>query len=334
MKIIKHKQLIGVVVKKEFIISVDLGGTKILSALLNSKSEILNRVKVETEIDKGSEYIVDSITKAVNEILSSSNIKSSEVKAICLGVPGTVNPDEGMIYNAPNLNVKNFNIKSALSKYFDIPILIENDVNIAALGIKKFEFKDDVKNMLVVFVGTGIGAALIFDGKIYRGSSFFAGEIGHMKVSANGKLTGKKIDSTFETLASRTAIVNSIKKEIKKGKKTILTKLSEGKTKIKSKMLLTALQKKDKLVTKHLNNAGVIIGNVLGSVTTLLNIDTIVIGGGVFEAMGDYLLPVVKENFSKSVLPEPGKDVKIVLTKLGDDAPLFGGLSLAEEFLG
>ena len=275
--------------KKEFIISVDLGGTKILSALLNSKSEILNRVKVETEIDKGSEYIVDSITKAVNEILSSSNIKSSEVKAICLGVPGTVNPDEGMIYNAPNLNVKNFNIKSALSKYFDIPILIENDVNIAALGIKKFEFKDDVKNMLVVFVGTGIGAALIFDGKIYRGSSFFAGEIGHMKVSANGKLTGKKIDSTFETLASRTAIVNSIKKEIKKGKKTILTKLSEGKTKIKSKMLLTALQKKDKLVTKHLNNAGVIIGNVLGSVTTLLNIDTIVIGGGVFEAMVYYL---------------------------------------------
>lgn len=320
--------------KKEFIISVDLGGTKILSALLNSKSEILNRVKVETEIDKGAEYIVDSITKAVNEILSSSNIKSSEVKAICLGVPGTVNPDEGMIYNAPNLNVKNFNIKLALSKYFDIPVLIENDVNIAALGIKKFEFKDKVKNMLVVFVGTGIGAALIFDGKMYRGSSFFAGEIGHMKVSANGKLTGKKIDSTFETLASRTAIVNSIKKEIKKGKKTILTKLSEGKPKIKSKMLLTALQKKDKLVTKHLNNAGVIIGNVLGSVTTLLNIDTIVIGGGVFEAMGDYLLPVVKENFSKSVLPEPGKDIKIVLTKLGDDAPLFGGLSLAEEFLG
>lgn len=319
--------------KKEFVISVDLGGTKILSALLNSKSEILNRVKVETEIEKGPEYIVESIAKAVNEIIASSDIESKQIKSICLGVPGTVNPKEGMIYNAPNLQVKNFNIKSALAKYFDIPVLIENDVNLAALGIKKFEFKDDIKNILVVFVGTGIGAALLFDGKMYRGSSFFAGEIGHMKVSANGKLSGKKIDTTFETLASRTAIVNAIKKEIKKGKKTILTKLSDGKNKIKSKMLLTALQKKDKLVVKQLNNAATIIGNVLGSVTTLLNIDTIVIGGGVFEAMGDYLLPIVKENFEKSVLPEPGKDVKIVLTKLGDDAPLFGGLSLAEEFL-
>jgi len=333
VKITKHKQLIGVFVKKEYIISVDLGGTKILSALLNSKSEIVNRVKVETEIDKGASYIVESIAKAVNEIIVLSNLKAEEVKAICLGVPGTVNPNEGMIYNAPNLGVKNFNMKSELSKYFQIPVLLENDVNIAALGIKKYEFNDNVKNMLVVFVGTGIGAALIFDGKMYRGSSFFAGEIGHMKVSQEGKLGGKKVESTFETLASRTAIVNSIKKEIKKGKKSILTKLSEGKPKIKSKMLLTALQKKDKLVTKQLENAGIIIGSVLGSVTTLLNIDTIVIGGGVFEAMGEYLLPVVKDNFSKTVLPEPGKNVNIVLTKLGDDAPLFGGLSLAEEFL-
>jgi len=319
--------------KKEFIISVDLGGTKILSALINNESKIINRVKIDTEIEQGPEYIVESIAKAVNEILNSSNLNQDQIKSICLGVPGTVNPHEGMIYNAPNLAVKNFNIKDALSKYFQIPVLIENDVNIAALGIKKYEFQDNVKNMLVVFVGTGIGAALLFDGKMYRGSSFFAGEIGHMKVSPNGKIGGKKVDATFENLASRTAIVNAIKKDIKKGKKTLLTKLSEGKPKVKSKMLLASLEKKDRLVTKHINNAGMIIGSVLGSVTTLLNIDTIVIGGGVFEAMGKYLLPIVKESFAKSVLPEPGKDVKIVLTKLGDDAPLYGGISLAEEYL-
>lgn len=320
--------------EKEFIISVDLGGTKILSALIDNESKIVNRVKIDTEIDKGTDYIVESIAKAVNEILVQSELKQNQIKAICLGVPGTVNPHEGIIYNAPNLGIKNFNIKDTLAKQFDIPVLIENDVNIAALGIKKYEFNDDVKNMLVVFVGTGIGAALIFHGKMYRGSSFFAGEIGHMKVSPNGKIGGKKVDTTFETLASRTAIVNAIKKEIKKGKKTILTKLSEGKPKIKSKMLLTALDKKDKLVTKHVRNAGMIIGSVLGSVTTLLNVDTIVIGGGVFEAMGNYILPIVKENFNKSVLPELGKDVKILLTNLGDDAPLYGGISLAEEFLG
>lgn len=317
---------------KKYICSIDLGGTKILTALIDSNNKIFCRVKVPTDAEKGKNHIVQCIVESINKALKEINISEEQIKAICLGVPGTVNPHSGVIGVAPNLNLINFNIKNAIQKYFNIPVLIENDVNLGGLGIKTVEFKNKVNNMLVVFIGTGIGGALFFNGKIYRGSSFYAGEIGHIKVSDNGEVSLQAKSSTFELLASRPAIVNYIKKEIAKGKKSIL-KGAIKKGKIKSKMLSEAVKKNDRVTIKSITRASKIIGRVLGSITTLLNIDTIVLGGGVIEAMGDKILPVVQDNFYKTVLPEPGKFCKIVTTKLADDAALFGGIALAKEFL-
>ncbi len=317
---------------KEFIISIDLGGTKILSALINEKKEIVSREKVATKFKKGPQQLVKDIVESVHMLFEKTGVGEDKIRAICLGVPGTVNPITGVIGNAPNLEIKNYNIKKALQKHFNIPVLIENDVNLGGLGIKKYEMHDKVNNMLVVFVGTGIGGALFFDGKIYRGTSFFAGEIGHMLVSPEGLLLGAKKKTTFEGIASRTAIVKAIQKDIKAGKKSAITELLGDKKAIKSKTLLQAMLKKDKVVTTQINYASKVIGTVLGSLVTLLNIDTIVLGGGVIEAMGKYMLPIIKKEFDKAVLPEPGKILKLVATKLGDDAALYGGLALADEF--
>ncbi len=315
------------------LITVDLGGTKILSALLDETNKIVHTEKIATDVSQGADFIVESIAGTVKAILENTQKTESDISAICLGVPGTVNPNTGIIGNAPNLNIVEYNIKEALQGYFSIPVLIENDVNLAALGIKTFEFDNDVNNMLVVFVGTGIGGALLFDGKMYRGSSFFAGEIGHMVVDDKGKFASGK-GNTFENLASRKALVKAIKKDMKKGEPTVLNDIVPSKKAIKSKALASAIAQKDKLVTKHLTESCEIIGTVLASVTTLLNVDTIVLGGGVVEAMDDFMIPKIQKAFSKAVLREPGEIVKIVATKLGDDAPLFGGRALADEFLG
>lgn len=316
------------------IISVDLGGTKILSALINNQNEIISRVKVATEIDKGGDEIVRAISESVKQILSENGLAESDIKAVCMGVPGTVNPYSGIIAVAPNLGLIEFNIKEALSNQLTIPVLIENDVNLAGLGIKKYELKDNVKNMIVVFVGTGIGGALFFDGKIYRGSTFYAGEIGHMLVDAKGAFSISPVQPTFELTASRTAIVREIKKNLVKGKKSVLKDYAKSKKPIKSKALLEALKKEDPIVVKQLTKASKTIGTVLGSITTLLNIDTIVLGGGVIEAMHNFMVPLINESFNQSVLEAPGKCVRIFETKLGDDAALYGGIALAEEFLG
>lgn len=315
------------------LITIDLGGTKILSALLNQKNEIIYRYKIPTDLKKGKANLVKSIAESVKILLAKNELSQRDIKAVCLGVPGTVNPANGVISVAPNIGIKNYNIKEALQQHFKIPVLIENDVNLAGLGIKQFEFNNEVNNMFVVAVGTGIGGALFFDGKIYRGSTFFAGEIGHMFVQKKGALEGKSPHTTFEQLASRTAIVREILKDLKKKKKSVLREYASPKKTIKSKTLLAALNKKDRLASKHITDACNTIGTVLGSITTLINIDTIVLGGGVIEAMGDFMLPKIRKAFKAAVLKDVGSNVRIVATKLGDDAPILGGAALAEEFL-
>ena len=319
--------------KGKNIISVDLGGTKILTALINSGNEIVAKVKIPTDADKGSRHIVSSIARSVKQIIAENEISENEVKAVCVGVPGTVNPYTGVIGVAPNLGIKHFNIKESLMNHIAIPVLIENDVNLAGLGIKKIELKDKVNNMLVVFIGTGIGGALFFEGKLYRGSSFYAGEIGHMKVNADGGLLTSNGLSSFELTSARPAIEKAIKKDIKKGKKSILNEHGLSKKTFKSKKLAHAVKANDPVVTKHLTKACVTIGTVLGSLTTLLNLDTIILGGGVIEAMHGFMLPIIKSSFKESVLGGPGKNVKINYTKLGDDSALYGGIALTEEFL-
>ncbi|MFH1196034.1 MAG: ROK family protein [bacterium] len=315
-----------------YIVSVDLGGTKILTALLTKDKQILNTVKYETDISDGEQKLIEIIAKSVNEVIAISEVDKDAVKAVCMGVPGTVNPESGIIGNAPNLGISNFNIKDAMQSYFTYPVLIENDVNLAGLGIKKFELDDNINNMLVVFIGTGIGGALFFGGKLYRGSSFYAGEIGHMRVKGRGYIASKEKSTSFELSASRPAIVSAIENDIRKGKdSTLANTILKGKS-VKSRLLFKALASNDEVVTKHVKKACKITGTVLGSVVTLLNIDTIVIGGGVVEAMGDYMLPWIEEAFKVSVLKEPGEIVKIISTKLGDQAPLYGGIALAEEY--
>lgn len=318
--------------KKEYVITVDLGGTKILSALIDKKTKIVERVKVATDSKQGPDFIVKCIADSVKELLKKSDVTEKKIKALSIGVPGTVNPNSGIISVAPNLDIKNYNIKKELQKYFNFPVFLENDVNMAGLGIKIFEYDNKVNNLLVVFVGTGIGGALFFNGNLYRGSTFYAGEIGHIRVNDKGAFQGQGETSTFEKIASRTAIVNSIIKRSKK-EDTILKLLIENNEKIKSKNLQKAIKEKDKLVIDEMEKACKTIGSVLGSLTTLLNIDTIVLGGGVVEANEKFMISKIKKEFTNSVLESAGRGVKIVATKLGDDAPLYGGVALAEEFL-
>ncbi|NLH61934.1 MAG: ROK family protein [Ignavibacteriales bacterium] len=320
-------------IPQKYIISIDLGGTKILASLVNSGEGILMSVKKSTK-DKSLKGDYATLCAAtIKELLASSGVNETSVKAVCLGIPGSVNPHTGIIGIAPNLNIRNYNIKEELGKQIPFPVLIENDVNLAALGIHKFEFSKTVKNMLVVFVGTGIGGGLVFDGKLYRGSSFFAGEMGHILVDKNGPVCGCGQKGCFEAIASRTAIVNNIVREIKSGKKSKLSKIVEAKEQIKSKALANAIAEGDKIAIKHTTSAAKVIGMMLASVNNLLNFDTIVLGGGLVEANEKFILPLIKESFDKFSLKSTAANTILAATRLGDNAAIFGGIPLAEEFL-
>lgn len=311
---------------KKYKVAVDLGGTKVLTALINSDNIIIAKKKMTTTTDGGPRFLMKSIANCITMLLDEAEIPEKDVEGIAIGVPGTVNIETGKVGNAPNLGIKNYSIKTALEKHVNIPVYVENDVNLAALGIRRFEFANKVNNMLVVFVGTGIGAGFILNGQIYRGSTYFAGEIGHIKVDL---LNGDT--KTFEEVASRTAVVDSLKTEMKSGKSSVLKDIVPLGKKIKSKKIAEAIRLKDDLVIDKMTDACKLIGGVCANIVTLLNLDTIVFGGGVIEANARFMLPKIKEAFSENVLNEPGKKVKLIATKLGDDAPLMGGITLIEE---
>ena len=189
-----------------------MGGTKILAAAINSQEGIIAQVKQPTKAGASANEYVKSLANIINEVVKKVKQKKKNVKAVCLGIPGSLNPFTGKIGLAPNIGIKNFNITKKLKKYISYPVLIENDVNLGALGIKKFGAGKKSKNMFVVFIGTGIGGGLILDEKIYRGSNFVAGEVGHIMVEKNGPLCGCGNHGCFEAVASRTAIVKAILK--------------------------------------------------------------------------------------------------------------------------
>ena len=195
-----------------------MGGTKILASAVNSSEGIIASVKYATDLGKGSRGYIKDIVSIIKDVLKKGNIQEENVAAVCLGVPGAVNPHTGIIAIAPNLGLKNFNIKEKLQALIPFPVLIENDVNLGALGIKYSGIGKGAKNLLAVFLGTGIGGGLIIDGKIYRGSGYVAGEIGHIVVDKNGPVCGCGNKGCFEALASRTAIANKIISDLKKSK--------------------------------------------------------------------------------------------------------------------
>ncbi|MBK7230223.1 MAG: ROK family protein [Ignavibacteriales bacterium] len=320
--------------QEKFIVSVDMGGTKILASVLNSKKGIIARQKKPTDIDSGTKVYVKDIAELVHKVVKTSKLDEKNIVAVCLGVPGSVNPQTGVIGIAPNLGIKNYKMKAELEKLIPYPVLLENDVNLGALGIKNYGVGKDATNMLAVFVGTGIGGGVVIDKKMYRGFNFVAGEIGHMLVQKNGPKCGCGKKGCFEALASRTAIVNNIINDVKKlKKKSVLSDLIKSNERIKSGALRNAIDKKDKVVTIRITEACEVIGDVLASVCNLMNFDMIVLGGGVIEALGDFMLPIIKQQFNNQVFTAAAKGVKIVPSKLADDAAIYGGLALAEEFL-
>lgn len=312
-----------------------MGGTKILASVLNSKRGIIARQKKPTNISSGTKTYVKDVAEIVTKVVTNSKLKKQNISAVCFGVPGSVNPKTGIIGFAPNLGIKNYKMKSELQKLIPYPVLLENDVNLGALGIKSFGVGKKSVNMLAVFIGTGIGGGIIINGKIFRGHNFVAGEIGHMLVQKNGPKCGCGKKGCFEALASRTAIVNNIINDVKKEKKkSVLSDLIKSNQRIKSGSLRYAVDRKDKVVTKRITEACSIIGNVLASISNLMNFDVIVLGGGMIEALGDFMMPMIKKEFHNHVLDASAKGIKIIPSKLGDDAAIYGGLALVEEFLG
>jgi glucokinase len=317
--------------KVEYVVGVDLGGTKILSGVFGANLQLVSTAKLSTKSQRGVSEVISRIARCVQDSVDEADLQLKNISAVGIGAPGAVNFNDGTVIFAPNMEGwKSVPLKKQLEKELGIPVFVENDCNIAALGVYGAELKPKPRSMLGIFVGTGIGGGLVIDGQLYSGFGHTAGEIGHMVLEIDGPKCGCGNKGCFEALASRTAIFQRIKSGIKEGQKTLLTEmLGDGLEDLRSGDLRKAIRRGDKFVDKVVEEAAEYIGIATANLANILNPEVVVLGGGVIEALEDEMMSVIIETAKDYAMPGAMKGVEVVASKLGDHAGITGGAVLA-----
>lgn len=316
---------------KKYSIGIDLGGTKILIALVDRNTgEVLEHVKKKTKKDKGPKNIIRKMLEGIEELIENSGKTFDEISSIGVGAAGQIDRKNGVIIAAANLDCYDLNLKKILTEKFDIPVYVGNDVEIATIGEQKFGAGKDCNDFVCVFVGTGVGSAIVKDGKIIIGATGTAGEIGHIIVDLNGRQCSCGAHGCLEAYASRSAIERRIEGALKKGRKScILDYLETGKS-ITSSMIQKSIEREDELVLQCVTEASEYLSGGIASIINFINPELIILGGGLIEAVDYFYQKTIKKAKAKS-LPVPAEKIQFKKAMLGDYSGVIGAAFLEDR---
>jgi len=315
---------------KKFRIGVDIGGTNIKIALVDMEGNIVYSNTTPTRAEMGYEYTINSIKQAITDLMKETKTDKTVIEAIGFGFPGQIDYKEGVVKILPNIpGWINVPVKKIIEDDFGIPTFLDNDVRCAALGELNYGAGKNCQNLICITVGTGIGSGIILNGKLVRGASNAAGELGHIKMTMeDGPLCGCGDYGCFEAYASGPNIVAMAKEYLKGGKSA---KFRELATEELSPYIVAQAALQGDVVAKQIyKKIGKIIGLGLTSVVNLLNPERIIIGGGVADA-GDILLEPIKETILDRAMPIQKNAVEIVHAQLGNTAGVIGASLLIES---
>src|SRR5215471_18323637 len=319
--------------KAEYIVGLDLGGTKILAGVFKHSLECIGTAKLSTKAQRGVEAVVERIERCIKDAVDEADLSLKQVAGVGIGAPGAVDFPSGSVIFAPNMEGwKDVPLKKELEKHLGVPVFVENDANICVLGVHSVELKAKPRHVVGIFVGTGIGGGLIINGELFSGSNHTAGEIGHMVLDVNGPKCGCGNKGCFEALASRTAIFQRIKAGVKDGQKTLLTEmLGDSLEDLRSGDLRKAIRRGDKFVSKIVEQVAECIGIGVSNLVNIIGPDVVVLGGGVIEALEDEMAGIITKTAKDHAMPGTMKGVEIVTSKLGDNAAITGAAVLAKK---
>ena len=315
--------------KLGYVVGVDLGGTKILAGLFDSVLGLRGTAKITTKPQRGPGAVLERVARCVRDAVDEADLTMDQLRAVGLGVPGTVEPALGQVIFAPNLGWREVALKEPLEQLLGVPVWVENDCNVAVLGVQAAELKNKPHSVLGVFIGTGIGGGLILNGELYSGAARTAGEVGHMVLQMNGPKCGCGGHGCFEALASRTAMVQRIKTAVNGGEKTVLTEILPDLERLRSGDLRKAFLRGDKLTKTVVEDAAGYTGLALANLANLLNPEAIVLGGGIIEALGEQMLGIILQTMKEHTMPGAMTGVEVRVSTLGDHAAITGGAVLA-----
>lgn len=321
---------------KDVIVGVDLGGTSLRALAVNSKNKILSMEKTPTNPSQKPSGLIADIAGVVEEAIRTAGLKSRDIRAVSVGAPGPTDPTRGVVHQAPNLGWKEVRLGPALKSLLHLPVLVDNDVHVGAIGEYALGAGKGARDLVAIFVGTGIGGAIISNGRLFEGSTGSAGEVGHTVVQAEGPVCGCGKRGCVEALASRTAMERDVRAAIKNGHKSMVLKIMKetNHPRMTSSIIVRALKKNDKVMRKVMKRAQFYLGILVANMVNVLDPERVVIGGGIAERLGEeFVGPIRATAFDYFLRHQDFQRVRIVGGTLGDNAGALGAVVLARQRL-
>lgn len=315
--------------KDNYFIGVDFGGTFVKLASINSDGRIFKKISFPTSDYGTKDSLILRLKREIVLLVKESKIT---LKGIGIGVPGQVNYEKGIIHNLTNVNGwEEVPLKNILSKYFKVPVSMDNDGNAAALGEMVWGAAKGYFNILCVTLGTGVGGGIIINGEIYRGWAFAAGEIGHMVIDMNGTACNCGSNGCLESFVGKRAIVDLAVKKININKQTVLINMCGGDIEsITPELIDKAAREGDALAVSIWIDIAVVLGIGLSNLVNILNPQIIVIGGGISKT-GKFFFDKIKSTIKEKALKANSSGLKVVRAEFVDDAGVVGAAALIQR---
>ncbi len=311
-----------------YLVGVDLGGTKIATALTDTDCQILKYETVRTEASRGADAIVDQMIDEIRRL--TDGLPKESILGIGVACAGLIEPGTGKVLYSPNLNWRDLPLKDMIARKLNYPVYVGNDVNMAALGELHYGAGIGKKHMICVFVGTGIGGGIVIDGHLYEGANGFAGEIGHATIDWDGPDCPGGNAGCWEGFASGTAMQRRALEALDRGETSMLREMLRGDPgKMRVELIAEAAAKGDALSQRLIDETGELLGAGCANLVNILNPERILMGGGVIRGVPE-LVDRVEAVIQRRALKDAAAAVEVVRARFGREAGVIGAAVLVK----
>ena len=322
----------SVAVRDGLVIGVDIGGTKVAAGLVDPTGEILCHNRNPMVSNHGAASALDAVTQAI-ETASASAVGVAGAHNLIRGIgicsPGPLDPATGVVINPPNLPCwRNFPLAAEVAHIYRVRVKVDNDANAAGLAETLWGAGRGYRNVFYVTIGTGIGTAILIDGKIYHGRTGAAAEGGHMCIDYNGPRCGCGKPGCIEVLASGPAIARRARAKLETGRPSTLLDLALGKPdQVTSEMVGQAASAGDPIATEVLHETVELLSFWFGNIVDLLEPDVMIVGGGVASMLQPFF-GQIRDRLPACSVNQRCKEIPLVSARFGEDAGIAGGAAL------
>ncbi len=309
-------------------VGVDVGGMSIKIGLVDSEGKIIISKSFATEQEKGFKSMFARTADKIKELINEADFSLLDLGGIGIGIPGTVDSKKGMIVSAVNIGCKNENLVEEMSQYFNVPIAVGNDANMAALGEQRFGAGKGHENVVMITLGTGIGGGIIIDGKLYEGNGGAGGEVGHQIIEIDGEECNCGRLGCWEKYASATGLINQTKHAMAENANSLMHKIVAEQGEVNGKTAFLAKDAGDEAGAKVVEQYLHYLAEGLLNLGYVLHPEMFIIGGGISHEGENVMLPL-QEKLNAS-LEKSGMMpyIDVVKASLGNSAGIIGAAAL------